>query len=141
MKKINICVLVLLIIFTSNILAEVSSTDNLTKILLKIENSSKKINTLKMDYVQNVFYEYTKEREEIAGTLFLKKPRYMYIKQLLPLEQQIYIDDKKILIYTPKDKQVVVDDLKNVIGVYFLPSLILNFGSGWREIKKTNIIS
>jgi outer membrane lipoprotein-sorting protein len=36
---------------------------------------------------------------------------------------------------------VVVDDLKNVIGVYFLPSLILNFGSGWREIKKTNIIS
>jgi outer membrane lipoprotein carrier protein len=117
------------------------SSDKLSSLLLKMEEVDKKINTLKADYTQTIFFESTKEKQEVLGTIYLKKPGSIYINQRAPQEQQIYIDGKNITIYTPDNGQAVIDNWKNVIDGDFAPVSIVSFGSSWREIKKTNKIS
>jgi chaperone LolA len=115
--------------------------DKLNTLLLNMEEFSKEIHTLKTDYTQTLFFESTKEKQEVDGTLFLKKPDSVYINQKMPQEQKIYINGKNITIYTPNNSQAIVDNWKNVIDDDFSPALIVNFGSSWRDIKKTNILS
>ncbi|GHT46104.1 hypothetical protein AGMMS49936_04490 [Endomicrobiia bacterium] len=118
-----------------------TSTDKLSSLLLKMEEADKKINTLKADYTRNVFFKSTKEKQEISGTIYLKKPGSIYIDQKTPLKQYIYIDGKNITTYTPDNEQAIIDKWKNVIDDDFTPVTIVSFGSSWREIKKTNKIS
>jgi outer membrane lipoprotein-sorting protein len=117
------------------------SNDKLNTLLLKIEKIDKKIKTLKVDYMQTVVFEATKEEQITFGTLFFKKPDSIYINQKTPQIQKIYINDKNITVYTPDNKQVVIDKCENMIDWDFATANIINFGSSWRKIKKTNTIS
>jgi outer membrane lipoprotein carrier protein len=118
-----------------------SKDDNLNDILKKMEEAEKRTYTIKSDYTRSIFFESTKEKQEVSGTLFLKKPDSIYINQRAPQEQCIYIDGKNITIYVPENKQAVIDSWKNFIDGDFALAVIINFGSSWREIKRTNIIS
>ncbi|MCA6070107.1 MAG: outer membrane lipoprotein carrier protein LolA [Endomicrobium sp.] len=115
--------------------------DKLNVLLLDMESADKKIHTLKAEYTQTILFESTKEKQEIVGTLFLKKPDSIYISQKTPQEQRIYIDGRNIIIYTPDNGQALIDNWKNVIDGDFAPAAIASFGSSWREMKKTNTIS
>ncbi|OEG69400.1 hypothetical protein ATZ36_09785 [Candidatus Endomicrobiellum trichonymphae] len=118
-----------------------SKDDNLNNILKKMEEAEKRIYTLKADYTQTIFFESTKGKQEVSGSLFLRKPGSIYINQRTPQEQRIYIDGKNITIYIPENRQAVIDNWKNFIDRDFAPAVIINFGSSWREIKRTNTIS
>ncbi|MDR1086650.1 MAG: outer-membrane lipoprotein carrier protein LolA [Endomicrobium sp.] len=113
----------------------------LSEFLLKLEQSDKKTNTIKADFVQTISFELTGEKQKIVGTVFLKKPNSLYINQRTPQEQRIYIDGKTITIYTPSESQAVTDTWKNSINEDFSPVLIVNFGSSWKDIRKTNNIT
>lgn len=118
-----------------------SKDDNLNNILKKMEAVEKRIYTLKADYTRSIFFESTKEKQEVSGTLFLRKPGSIYINQRTPQEQRIYIDGQNITIYVPESRQAVIDSWKNFTDGDFALIVIINFGSSWREIKRTNIIS
>jgi outer membrane lipoprotein-sorting protein len=119
-----------------------SKGDNLNNILKKMEEAEKRIHTLKVDYTRSIFFESTKEKHEVSGTLFLRKPDSIYINQKTPQqEQRIYINGKNMTIYVPESRQAVIDIWENFIDGDFAPAVIINFGSSWREIKRTNIIS
>jgi outer membrane lipoprotein-sorting protein len=118
-----------------------SKGDNLNNILKKMEEVEKRIYTLKVEYTRSIFFESTKEKHEVSGTLFLRKPDSIYINQKTPQEQRIYIDGKNITVYVPESRQAVIDSWKKFIDGDFAPAVIINFGSSWREIKRTNIIS
>ena len=134
-----ICVAIVLVL-PIGVLAQIED-NSLSDILKKMEEAEKKINTLKADYTRSIFFESTKEKQEFAGTLFLKKPDSVYINQRTPQEQRIYIDGGNITIYVPENEQAVIDDWKNVIDKDFTPATIISFGSNWRKIKRTNVIS
>jgi outer membrane lipoprotein carrier protein len=118
-----------------------SKDDNLNDILKKMEEAEKRIGTLKVDYTRSIFFESTKEEQGVSGTLFFKKPNSIYINQRIPQEQHIYIDGKNITIYVPENRQAVIDSWGNFIDGDFALAVVINFGSSWREIKRTNIIS
>ncbi|OEG69604.1 hypothetical protein ATZ36_08515 [Candidatus Endomicrobiellum trichonymphae] len=118
-----------------------SKDDNLNDILKKMEEAEKRIATIKADYIRSIFFESTKEKQEVSGTMFLKKPDSIYINQKVPQEQRIYISGKNITIYVPENKQAVIDSWKNFFDGDFALAVIINFGTSWREIKRTNIIS
>ncbi|GHT06814.1 hypothetical protein AGMMS49573_08380 [Endomicrobiia bacterium] len=59
----------------------------------------------------------------------------------MPQEQRIYINSKNITIYAPENRQAVICSWKNFIDGDFALAVFINFGSSWREIKRTNIIS
>jgi chaperone LolA len=113
----------------------------LSQFLLKLEQSEKKINTIKADFVQTTSFELTGEKQKIVGTVFLKKPNSLYINQRTHQEQRIYIDGKTITIYTPSESQAVIDSWKNSINEDFSPVFIVNFGSSWKDIRKTSNIT
>ncbi|GHT09406.1 hypothetical protein AGMMS49532_07330 [Endomicrobiia bacterium] len=56
-----------------------SKDDNLNDILKKMEEAKKGIYTLKVYYTQSIFFESTKEKQEVSGTLLLRKPDSIYI--------------------------------------------------------------
>jgi chaperone LolA len=118
-----------------------SKNDNLNDILKRMEEAEKRIYTLKVDYSRSVFFESTKEKQEVSGTLFFKKPASIYMNQRLPQEQHIYIDGKNVTTYVPENKQAVIDSWRNFIDGDFALAVVINFGSSWREIKRTNVIS
>ncbi|GHT71805.1 hypothetical protein AGMMS49950_09110 [Endomicrobiia bacterium] len=132
---------VLMEIFVFSLGFAQTSTDKLPSLLLKMEEADKKINTLKADYTQSIFFKSTKEKQEMSGTIYLKKPGSIYIDKKTPQKQYIYIDGKNITTYTPDNGQEIIDKWKNVIDDDFTPVTIVSFGSSWREIKKTNKIS
>jgi outer membrane lipoprotein-sorting protein len=118
-----------------------TSADKLSSLLIKMEEADKKISTLKADFTQTIFFESTKEKQEISGVIYLKKPESIYIDKRTPQKQHIYIDGKNITTYIPDNAQAIIDKWNNVIDGDFAPVTIVSFGSSWREIKKTNKIS
>ncbi|MDR2351184.1 MAG: outer-membrane lipoprotein carrier protein LolA [Endomicrobium sp.] len=132
--------ILILTFFSCNVVAQESS-DVLFDFFTRLEQSEKEIDTIKVEFVQTVFFESTGEKQKIVGTVFLKKPNRIYITQQTSQEQRIYINEKTIMIYTPNEKQVIIDTWKNSVDRDFSPASIVNFGSSWREIKKTNSIS
>lgn len=118
-----------------------ASQDKVLDLLLKMEESDKKISSLKVDFTQTLVFESTKEKQEIIGTIYLKKPDSIYINQKTSQEQQIYIDGKNITIYTPDNRQAVIDKWNNIIDEDFVPAIVVSFGSSWREMKKTSKIN
>ncbi|MCL2390543.1 MAG: outer membrane lipoprotein carrier protein LolA [Endomicrobia bacterium] len=109
-------------------------------VLKNMEEADKKINTLEVDYVQEIFYNTTNEKQKITGNLKYKKPSNIFIAQRTPQEQKIYIDGKKITIYTPENSQAVVDTWKNVVSGDFAPASIISFGSNRANISKDHDI-
>ncbi len=122
-------------------LAQDDNSEKLNQILLKMEEADKNITALEVNYTQEVFYSATSETQKINGNLKYKKPNNIFIVQKTPQEQRIYIDGKKITIYTPENSQAVVDNWKNMINSDFAPASMINFGSNWRDLKKDNAIN
>jgi outer membrane lipoprotein carrier protein len=133
--------LILILTFFSCNVAAQESSDVLFDFFTRLEQSGKEINTIKVEFVQTIFFESTGEKQKIVGIVFLKKPNSIYIAQQTPQEQRIYINGKIITIYTPNERQVIIDTWKNSVDRDFSPASIVNFGSSWREIKKTNNIT
>lgn len=76
-----------------------------------------------MEFVQTIFFESTGEKQKNIGTIFLKKPASIYIIQRAPQEQRIYINGKIITIYTPNERQVIIDIWKNSVDRSFFALL------------------
>ncbi|MDR2399175.1 MAG: outer-membrane lipoprotein carrier protein LolA [Endomicrobium sp.] len=112
----------------------------LSEFLLKLEQSDKKTNTIKADFIQTISFERTGEKQKIVGTVLWGKPNSLYIDQRTPQEQRIYIDGKTITIYTPSESQAVIDSWRNSINEDFPSVFIVNFGSFWKDIRKTSNI-
>jgi len=127
-------------LFCANVFAQESGESKLNEILSKMEEVDKKVNTLEVNYTQEIVYSATNEKQHISGNLKHKKPNSIYIVQKTPQEQRIYIDGKKITIYTPENSQAVIDNWKNVINGDMAPASLVSFGSNWKTIKKDNII-
>jgi Outer membrane lipoprotein-sorting protein len=141
MKKLLVIpVFALVSVFALNAFAQ-SSEEKLNEILTKMELSDKKITTAEITYSQEIFYSATNETQKITGNLKYKKPDSIFIVQKMPQEQRIYIDGKKITVYTPDNSQAVIDNWKNMINGEFTPTSMVNFGGNWKTISKDNNIS
>ncbi|MCL2144212.1 MAG: outer-membrane lipoprotein carrier protein LolA [Endomicrobia bacterium] len=140
MKKINIFAFAVLTVFSMNAFAQTNEI-KLNDVLAKMEAVDKKMDAAEITYTQEIFYSATKETQNITGNLKYKKPNSIFIVQKTPQEQRIYIDGKKITIYTPENSQAVVDNWKDVINGDFTPTSMVNFGSNWKTIRKDNSIN
>lgn len=138
MKKLFLFTAALILTFAINAPAQ---DDKIDGILVKMEEADKKINAIEVDYTQEIFYSATNETQNITGNLKYKKPENIFIVQRTPQEQHIYIDGKKITIYTPENEQAVVDNWKNMLNGDFAPASLVSFGSSWKELKKENSIN
>jgi outer membrane lipoprotein-sorting protein len=124
-----------LILFSCNVLAK-ESNDVLLDLLTKLEQSEKRISSAKAEFIQTIFFKDTGEKQEINGTVFFKKPDSIHIAQRTPQEQRIYINAKTIIVYTPNEKQAIVNSWKNSFDKDFSPAYIISFGSSWRKVEK-----
>ena len=117
------------------------NSQKLKEILAKMEEADKNIKTFETDYTQEIFYSATSETQNITGNLKYKKPDSIYIEQKAPQEQRIYIENKKVTVYTPENGQAIVDDWKNLINGDFAPASIISFGGNWKDFSKDNVIN
>jgi outer membrane lipoprotein carrier protein len=126
--------------FAQNVFCQ-DNSQKLKEILAKMEAADKDIKTFETDFTQEIFYSATSETQNISGSLKYKKPDSIYIEQKVPQEQIIYIEGKKVTVYTPENAQAVVDDWKNLINGDFAPASMISFGGNWKNISKDNVIN
>jgi outer membrane lipoprotein carrier protein len=124
-------------------LSNIALEDNevkLNEILSKMEAVDKKVNTAEISYSQEIFYSSTKEKQNITGNLKYKKPNSIFIVQKTPQEQRVYINGKKVTIYTPENSQAVVDSWKDAVNGDFTAASMVNFNGNWKAVKKDNTV-
>lgn len=140
-ERIRVPVCALLAFCALNVFAQDGGETKLDDILLKMEAADKKVDTAEITYVQEIFYSATKEKQTITGNLKYKKPGSIVIEQKTPQKQMIYIDGKKVTVYTPENSQAVVDNWKDMVNGDFTASSMVNFAGNWKTIRKDNEIN
>ena len=136
MKKLSLLLAVILTLCAANSFAQ----NNLDEILKAMAASSAQENSLEAVYEQSIFFDLTGERQNIKGNLKYLKPSYIYIVQKSSDEQRIYIDGKNITIYTPENKQAIVNSWSDTFNVGFAPAALVNLGANHKQISKNNDI-
>ncbi|MDR1195542.1 MAG: outer membrane lipoprotein carrier protein LolA [Endomicrobium sp.] len=140
-KKTGILVFAALLVFCAAAFSQEQEKDNeakLNEIISKMEAVDKKVNTAEISYSQGIFYSSTKEKQNITGNLKYKKPDNIFIVQKTPQEQRVYINGRKITIYTPENSQAVTDNWKDAVNGDFTSASMVNFSGNWKAVKKEN---
>lgn len=131
------CIAVLL----AAVSAGVAGAVTVDEVLARMEESERKITAVSFDFTQEISYTLTKEKQTNAGDAVYQKPNNLYLKQKSPLEQVIISNGKKVWIYTPTYKQVLVDTWKKWMQSSMVPSSMLNFGQNYDDLKKQYAIT
>ncbi|MDR1952190.1 MAG: outer-membrane lipoprotein carrier protein LolA [Elusimicrobiota bacterium] len=138
-KKIFLFIISALSFFGPPLLAQ--ENDKLNEILIQMQGADKEIETLEVDFKQNIIFTETKEKQNFAGRLFFSKPKNILIKRSAPQEQEIYINGNTLTIYTPKTSQAIISDISKNANADFSPASFINFGGNWANLQKENIIN
>jgi outer membrane lipoprotein carrier protein len=123
--------------FVSAMSADATATDTkLNDILIALERNDNATENVKFSYKQEIQYVLTKETQHNSGEMIFDKPNNFYFKQFNPLEQNIISNGKKVWVYTPSYKQVVVGDWKSWLNSGFIPNSSISMSLNWGELKK-----
>ncbi|MEW6040347.1 MAG: outer-membrane lipoprotein carrier protein LolA [Elusimicrobiota bacterium] len=118
MKKTLITLICILLI---NTLCMATELDDIIK---NLQKSEKTIEDIHIELTQKINFVTLKETHTITAELFFKKPGKLHYTIKGPSEQHFISDGKKLWIYTPQNKQVLVDFWKNWKGIsYFIPGM------------------
>jgi len=110
-------------------------------IMARMEKAEANIQAVSFEFTQEIAYTVTREKQKNAGEVIFQKPANLYVKQKNPLEQIIISNGKKVWIYTPSYRQVLVDNWKKWMGSSLAPASLLNFGQNYRDLKSKYIFS
>jgi outer membrane lipoprotein carrier protein len=123
--------------------AALSFADDMTleSITAKMEEADKSVNSIEFEFSQEIVYNLTNEKQLNNGKVTYLRPDNIIIKQNSPLEQEIVSNGKKVWIYTPKYRQVIVDNWKKWIKSSMVPESIVNFSKDWKDLKRRYNIS
>jgi chaperone LolA len=109
-------------------------------ILKRVQDADGKVKSIELNFKQTVEFNLTGERQQNEGTVKFKKPDNIRITQDDP-EQHIYIDGKRITIYTPANLQAVSDKWKNAVAADNVPAWLVNIASNFKALSKENTIT
>jgi len=137
MKKISLMLVAVVLMFGA---AKAFSQTPLEAVISAMAEANAGVNNLEASYEQVITFDVTGEKQVIEGNLKYLKPSYIYIVQHTPQEQQIYIDGKNIIIYTPANKQAVLDSWPSTFNVSFAPTALIDLGTNYKQIAKENNI-
>ncbi|MCB4792401.1 MAG: outer membrane lipoprotein carrier protein LolA [Elusimicrobia bacterium] len=107
----------------------------LDEILSNLEKNDEAVENIKFNYTQDITYTLTNEIQHTYGQMIFSKPNNFYFKQDKPLDQEIVSNGKKVWIYTPSYKQVIVDDVQRWLKSGILPNSTISLNLNWKELK------
>lgn len=122
------------IAFSQNI----NSEDKLSLVLSNMKVAESGVNTLEVDYKEEISYAGTEQKQIIEGQLKFLKAKRFFILQKTPQEQRIYINSNLVTVYTPSNKQAIVNKWGSLINSDFTPIRAINFATNWDTMSKTH---
>jgi chaperone LolA len=111
-----------------------------TNIIKSMETTESTIVDMSVDYMQTITYFSTGEKQSNRGEIKMKDVN-IYMYQKLPKHQYTYIDGKKITTYVPENKQVVVDNWKDILENDVVLATTLNFSKNYKRAKRDYSVS
>jgi outer membrane lipoprotein carrier protein len=112
------------------------ATASVEDILARMEKSEAGIQAVRFAFTQEIAYTVTKEKQTNSGEAVFQKPANIRVCQKSPLEQIITTNGKKVWIYTPAYRQVLVDSWKKWAASSLVPASLLNVGQNYKELKE-----
>ncbi len=116
--------------------AEADDNNSLTDILGRMERADETARVIRFDFKQVINFKITGEKQSKSGEIIFQKPDKIRIWQKTPAEQLFTGNGKKIWVYTPSYKQVVVENWKNWRKNNDLAYSFISIAESFREFKK-----
>jgi len=89
-----------------------------------IENVINKAKSIKAEFTQISKIKGFDEESKFDGYLYISKPDKIKIEYVSPEKNIIFVENNKVIIYNPKDKQAMVSQLSNQFIVVKLFNII-----------------
>ncbi len=89
-----------------------------------IENVINKAKSIKAEFTQISKIKGFEEESKFDGYLYISKPDKIKIEYTSPEKNIIFVENNKVIIYNPKDKQAMVSQLSNQFIVVKLFNII-----------------
>lgn len=86
--------------------------DDIKNLLEKIKEAQKERMAMKADITITTTYIDVNNRQEVKGTMLIKKPDKFLVHYKEPTEQLLISDGKSLWVYTPDLKQVIKQNIK-----------------------------
>lgn len=83
-----------------------SSSIKSSQVIDELEKWDEKLNTLKSDFKQEVFFKEANIRQKVEGEIIYKKPNLLRIEHTSPSKQIIITDKVDIQVYKPEENQI-----------------------------------
>ncbi|MDR0486584.1 MAG: outer-membrane lipoprotein carrier protein LolA [Elusimicrobiota bacterium] len=115
--------------------------EKLDFVLKNMRSAESEISDLEIDYREEILYLADSSRQTIEGNLKFLKPGKFFISQKTPQEQKIYINSNAVTVYTPSNKQALIDNWSNQTNSEFTPASAVNFAHSWRDMSKTHSLT
>jgi len=84
--------------------------------LLVFANPFTNLETFQAKFTQSIINNSGKEIR-YSGMIYAKKPYYIYWKYNNPIEKNVYLNKKEVVIIEPELEQVIVSELKEEINI------------------------
>ncbi|WP_457643165.1 LolA family protein [Persephonella sp.] len=82
-------------------------------VLDSLEEKVKEYQSIQSKFVQKTFMKGLQEPETFEGKLFITKPEKIKILYEKPIKQVYFMEGKKLIIYTPEEKQVIKTEVSD----------------------------
>ena len=89
-----------------------------------IENVINKAKSIKAEFTQISKIKGFEEESKFDGYLYISKPDKIKIEYVSPEKNIIFVENNKVIIYNPKDKQAMISQLSNQFIVVKLFNII-----------------
>ncbi|MFH1283722.1 MAG: outer membrane lipoprotein carrier protein LolA [bacterium] len=128
------------IVFLSGYInAEEAAT--LEQILENVKKSEQNIQSLKIEYAQQITMAYMEGKQTMIGRAYFLKPDHIRVEHLKPYEELFITNGKKVWIYSPMQNQLLIgtwDDLikSGQAGSGSLPKGLFDFTSNISSLQK-----
>ncbi len=121
-------------VFLSFVMAvSIHSGSGASQTVKDVEKILAEMHTLSADFRQEFYNAAMGDTEVSHGTVVLKKPLLMHWHYTGPEEQIIVSDGRKLYLYVPKERQVMVEALGDILGSRS-PALFLAGGKRLSEL-------
>lgn len=134
-RKLNVSLLSLSLCLAPRI-SRASGLTTLPEFLSRLATQQKSIRDIQFDFEQTLTVRSTQKSEESLGKAFFKTPNRFRIEKFLPSPQTFVCNGKKLWIYTPEFKQVLVRTWKGWARSSRLPQGFLNLQNYLEELEK-----
>jgi len=113
-----------------------AAESELDRVLQQLDRSEQQIRSITFSFTQTTAIHATEGKQTMTGKAYFKKPDQFRIEQIEPRQQLVCSDGKRLWLYLPDRRQLIVDSWKNWQKLSGFPKGLMTFQESILGMRK-----